>query len=188
MNAKRNLYILCGGSSRRMGRDKAMLKIDGETFIQRIVSKSKSPFAETVLLSGSNTYHIDIRHLEDKQPDSGPLGGLLSGLQDVDNMDRWIAIVPIDLPLISQTSIHYLAETIPDRSSDAHIARSDDRIQPLCGLYHTSVQPKLEHYLTSGNRRVMGFLKELNYSYFNLTKEEIRNVNSRQDFEQLNDD
>ena len=51
MSQKRNLYILCGSKSRRIGRDKALLNIDGKSLLNKQILKSSAHFKEIVLMN-----------------------------------------------------------------------------------------------------------------------------------------
>lgn len=53
MENERDLYILCGGKSVRMGRDKTQLIFLGKTFLELTVEKTESLF-ENVILLGAN--------------------------------------------------------------------------------------------------------------------------------------
>ncbi|SMO48123.1 molybdenum cofactor guanylyltransferase [Gracilimonas mengyeensis] len=175
----RTLYILCGGESRRMGQDKALLQIQGKSFLEHIIERTLPIFDSVTLLTGGRSLSTDIRQIPDAMPDVGPLGGILAALHDT-QADS-IALLPVDLPLISDESLHTLNAPI-DKNLDARLAQSTDRIQPLCGIYHIRITGKLEQYLQSGNRAVMGFMEEINCGYFSVSEEEIRNINTPEEY------
>ena len=55
-------------------------------------------------------------------------------------------------------------------------------IQPLLGIYHRRIVPQLTDYLREGNRSVMGFLDRVSVSGFPVREEEIRNINTREEY------
>ncbi len=180
MAVKRDLYILCGGESRRMGKDKAQLLIQGKPFLKHLIELTLPVFNSVTLLSGERSSPADrIRAIPDALINTGPLGGILAALQDTNN--GTIALLPVDLPLISDEALNLLNAPI-SKKLDARVAQSADRMQPLCGIYHTRITENLEQYLRSGNRAVMGFLEEINCGYFPVSEEEIRNINTPEDY------
>lgn len=182
MNSDRKLYILCGGQSRRMGSDKALLELDGESLLQHLIKKGDKHFDEVVLLSGGKTYPVNNRQLTDDFENAGPLAGLHKALKDgADHSLSHIAITAVDLPNLSDQTIKKLSALIPADSEDAVMLKSGDRYQPLAGVYRTELFEKLEQYLSTGNRMVFGFANKLNYSVIEVDAKELKNVNSPED-------
>ena len=74
---KISMIILAGGASRRMGRDKSDLMIDGKTFLEMQIEKGEKLGISDIILSG---YHGDKKYkypvVTDRIPGKGPLGGL----------------------------------------------------------------------------------------------------------------
>src|SRR5436190_19307235 len=79
------IYILAGGKSSRFGSDKARAEIDGEPLLARIVRVLK-PAAKnfTIVADAENKYgDLGLRTIADVQPGLGPMGGLLTALNDL---------------------------------------------------------------------------------------------------------
>ena len=76
--------VLCGGRSRRMGRDKTWLRFGSETMLQRVVRLLGEAVDRLVVVAGVDQQlpPLDglIRVLRDRQPDRGPLEGIAVGL------------------------------------------------------------------------------------------------------------
>ncbi|CAN5460221.1 molybdenum cofactor guanylyltransferase [soil metagenome] len=182
MNSARRLYILCGGQSRRMGQDKAMLKRGDEPLLNRQIRKVSPFFREIVLLSGENHYQVDNRQIKDAIINAGPLAGLLEALKDGANQKlSCIAILPVDLPNLSESTLNKLAEFVPEEPKDAEILRSGKDLQPLAGVYNTELATQLEHYLHSRNRMVFEFVNRLNFSTIEVRADELININRPED-------
>ena len=68
------MIILAGGASRRMGRDKSDLMIDGKTFLEMQIEKGEKLGISDIILSG---YHGDKKYkypvVTDRIPGKGPL-------------------------------------------------------------------------------------------------------------------
>lgn len=178
MTLNRKAYILCGGQSRRMGRDKAMIDFKGERLLHYQINKITPLFEEIVLLSGNKNYKIENRQLMDDIEDAGPLSGLLSALKDgADHSLKHITLFPVDLPDLSDQTVERLSTSEPAEKSDAVILSSGEYLQPLAGVYGTGLNKKLKNYLESGNRIVFGFIKNISYSIIEVAPEELRNLN-----------
>src|ERR671916_2240113 len=75
--------VLAGGRSRRMGADKAILHVDCERLIDRTVRILQSCCAEVLVASGDGRRlsGLEVSQIADAMADTGPLGGLVAGLQ-----------------------------------------------------------------------------------------------------------
>jgi molybdenum cofactor guanylyltransferase len=84
--------VLCGGASRRMGRDKALLVVDGDPMVVRVAAAAHSAGATTVIVIGGDEAGLgaalagddDVAFRPDRFPGEGPLGGLVTALGEVD--------------------------------------------------------------------------------------------------------
>lgn len=165
-----------------MGRDKTQLKFLGKTFLELTVEKAESLFEGVILLGADRQMSIALVQIPDVFRNSGPLGGILAALQHAQT--ETIAIVPADLPLISRETLRILKETSPaDRK--VLVAKTPDRIQPLVGVFHTALAPVLYDYLGSGKRSVMGFLDQIGFETFDVKNEEVQNINTPEQYNQL---
>jgi molybdopterin-guanine dinucleotide biosynthesis protein A len=74
--------ILSGGKSKRMGENKAFLRVQGERLIDRTVRIFKSIFEEVVLVTNDPLIYLDqdVMIVTDIVLGKGPLGGIYSGL------------------------------------------------------------------------------------------------------------
>jgi len=99
--AKCTAIILAGGRSSRMGQDKALLSVDGETMLQRTVTLAKAAGCDEVLISRNEPCFI---------PDifvaAGPLAGIQSALMHA-SADRCL-VLAIDIPLLSPALVRLL--------------------------------------------------------------------------------
>lgn len=186
MSADRKIYILCGGQSRRMGSDKALLKLNGESLLMHQIKKANNYFDEVVLLSGRKNYPVNLRQLKDDFEDAGPLAGLLKALKDgTDYSLSHIAIIAVDFPNVTEQTLKKITDSTPADSEDAVLLNSGDDLQPLAGVYKTNMVEKLEQYLSAGNRMVFGFANKLNCSVIEVDAKELKNVNRPDDLESI---
>jgi molybdopterin-guanine dinucleotide biosynthesis protein A len=183
-------FILVGGASSRMGTDKAVLKLNGETFVERI-AKNVSVVARKTTLIGSNEnlagYKFPIAG--DVFNSWGALGGLHAALSACKS--DWALVVACDLPLVSKELFLRMASLREGWDAVAPI-QQDGRPQPLCALYR--VAPCLdcaERLIASGERRPRVLLRAVRTRWVTTTELEdlesadllFLNVNTPTDYQ-----
>lgn len=154
--------VLAGGASRRMGTCKALLKINGETMLSRIL-RQLSEFDRVLLSTGDPTLGegLSVECTADLYPGMGPLAGLHAAFCAVDS--EALLVLPCDLPFFTKQAAEYLLDHMPEDADALVCMDSTGRIHPLCGIYRRSVLPALEARLKAGELRVMSFLYSLNW-------------------------
>jgi molybdopterin-guanine dinucleotide biosynthesis protein A len=101
--------ILAGGLSSRMGEDKALLSIDGETLLERTARVLRKAGAASIAISGSRPGGVP-----DRWPLAGPVGGIASAVATLP--DAELLIVPVDMPRLDD---HVLGPLLAERSERA---------------------------------------------------------------------
>ena len=88
--------ILCGGGSRRMGRDKALLDWDGSRAVDRVAALAKAVGAEAVVTAGAD---LGLPWIADDQAGAGPVGGVLAGARAL-GRER-LLVLAVDAPTLT---------------------------------------------------------------------------------------
>jgi molybdopterin-guanine dinucleotide biosynthesis protein A len=148
--------VLAGGRSRRMGQDKALLRLNGMTFLERSI-RTVQPVVKRVVVAGGQDgrYALPgITTIGDPIPGCGPLGGILAALEE-SSADA-VCILACDLPFVTTDLIRLLATTEP--AVPLVVPMTGDDIQPLCARYAVSLRGPLRQYLLRGGRTVMDFI------------------------------
>jgi len=183
--------ILVGGSSRRMGRDKALLPHPtGGTCVEHVVSVAQTLAAEIVLLGVRVSLPPKLQRLPalpDAVQGAGPLAGLDSLLRYV--RSGWALLLSCDLPLLTPVT---LARLLLERSAalDAIAVRTsgaENRIHACAALYHTRCAPAVQRELL-GERRMQAVLKAVRTRIIDPAPGDGRsltNVNGPSDLEQI---
>ena len=109
--------ILAGGESRRLGRDKAMLAIDGVPLLARTAALAGRICAE-VCVSGRDPGDClpGIPWFPDKTLRIGPMGGILTALTV---LSRPVLVLSCDLPLLTEKILVNLLSARDQRHKDA---------------------------------------------------------------------
>ena len=137
--------VLVGGKSKRMGRSKALLEMNGKTALERVVSVV-APFADRVVLGGSGPVPdslVELERLDDAPGVEGPLAGILAAIRREPEA-RWL-VLPCDLPLIQPDAVKWLlAQSCA--GFDAVFPRLDagPEYEPLFAIYEPTCRPMLE--------------------------------------------
>ncbi len=160
-------FILAGGRSSRMGRDKAMLEIDGVTMLERAIDLVRRSGVEPAIVGsfGEIPRGASVREIPDDWPGAGPLGGIATALHGT--RTTWNLVMACDLPYLT----HRMAG-ISSASRAAHPILSTPSCpmnvrgpEPLCAVYHQRAEPRIRQALESGMRKVTDALAELQIDY-----------------------
>lgn len=153
--------VLAGGASRRMGRDKALIRLEGQRLVDRAVERLATVTDRVVVASGRRSLGC-ADEVADAADVAGPLGGLLAGLRATSA--PVVVAVPVDAPHTSPRLLQRLAGLCLARDRAAAVAVADGRVQAL----HVAVQrlalPAIEGRVQAGEaspRRLLGWLDAL---------------------------
>ena len=154
--------ILTGGESRRMGRDKALLRWRGETLLERLIREFSGG---ELLLSARDPGVCEFFGcpvIYDEYPGLGPMEGLRRLLTEAKS--DWLFVCAVDMPLLRRETADYLAAF---RSSDYDccVATCGGRIQPLCALYSRAMLPAVEDCEANGFLRLRDVLDRVRVKY-----------------------
>ena len=135
-------YVLAGGQSSRMKTDKAFLECGGETFLTRAVRTLQTVCENRVKIVLNQTQNNFIErlpkgvpHVFDIYEKRGALGGIHAALTGCPT--KYAIILAVDLPNVTTETIANLANIALSNKYVAVVPRqTDDRLQPLCAVYH----------------------------------------------------
>jgi len=133
-------FILAGGESSRMGRDKALVEIGGKPLLLRAVQLLE-PLAASVTIVGEKRRNGEFGApvLTDRWPGAGPLGAIATALANANN--AWALILACDMPLITVEWLSWLCDRATSASADsfdALVPATANGLEPLCALYRTA--------------------------------------------------
>ena len=154
-------FILAGGASSRMGRDKARLQLDDETFLTRIAHALETiTQCVSVVSTRTDATEFGLPVVADIFRDCGALGGLHAALTVC--RAPWAAVVSCDLPFASGELWRRLASFSSPEFDAVVPIQSDGRAQTLCALYaRAACLPLMEALLKSGELRPRVLLGQL---------------------------
>jgi molybdopterin-guanine dinucleotide biosynthesis protein A len=143
--------VLAGGRSERMGQDKALLRTNGMTLLETVVATLRPLVGEIVIVADrADRYDLpDCRMVGDAYPNTGPLGGILTGLNALGAGDH--LAVACDMPSLQPAVLRLLLDSAGPEW-DVVVPEVDGRMEPLCAVYSARAIPALQAFLDSGGR------------------------------------
>jgi molybdenum cofactor guanylyltransferase len=91
-------FVLAGGRSARMGRDKALVLLDGRSLAERAIELLHHAGLNAAIAGARSELGALAHVIADQAPDEGPLRGICSALAST---GAELAIfIPVDLPLL----------------------------------------------------------------------------------------
>lgn len=153
-----NGFVLAGGQSRRMGRDKALLEVDGEALVERAIGKLRRLGVNPRICGSRPDLARWAEVVADRFVGAGPLAGIEAALAISDS--ELNLFVPVDLPGLPEGFLRWLMERAETTRAVATIPRFGDRVQPLCAVYSRRLLEGLRKFLEAGHRKVMDGIRE----------------------------
>lgn len=170
--------ILAGGKSSRMGRDKAFIKIQGKTIIERIIETLKPLFAEIMIVANEpeKFRELNVKVVKDIKPNCGPLSGIHSGL--INSKTQLNFVVACDMPFLDSELIEFMCSKVNGYDGVLPIAKG--KIEPLHAIYSKSLIPLLEEALEGDDFTLQKILKKANILFLDLQLK-VRNINDKEE-------
>ncbi len=159
--------ILAGGKSTRFGRDKASTIVLGRSLLQRAIDSFAGLVDEYVVVRAvgqtlpSLATAVELTTVEDLYPETGPLGGIYTGLKT--RLSPVAVVVACDMPLLQPALLRELLRLAP--AHDLVVPMNDGMPEPLCAAYSKSCLGPIEAQLEAGVFKVTGFFEQLSPLY-----------------------
>ena len=172
-------FVLAGGRSSRLGRDKALLpwppgaSAEGnrQTLLQHSIVRLQSVCATVSVCANRDDLPFDGAVIPDALSGSGPLGGIVAALEH--SSTEWNLLLAVDLPFLPVEVLQELVARVPPsgphgKAADEFLPQAVSCVlpevgglpQPLCGLYHRALAPGLRRSLEAGKFKVMAALEQ----------------------------
>jgi molybdopterin-guanine dinucleotide biosynthesis protein A len=147
--------LLTGGSSRRMGKDKASIVLaDGRTCAETVAARL-AQVADPVLEIGPGTSGLSA--VPDEDPGAGPLAALATGWAALVNSGHAgpVLVLACDLPQVTVPLLQLLARASGD---GAVVPVVGGRPQPLCARFAPASLDQCQRLVAEGRRSLMALL------------------------------
>ena len=158
--------LLVGGESRRMGRNKAFLELDGQTLLERNLAVLSGVCSEVLISSREaqlySGYGFEV--VEDVVKGKGPLAGLYSTLSKARFECAFVAAC--DLPFLNEQAIRFLYDRL--ESFDAVVPESSEKIHFLHAFYRKRILSILKKNLEQDKLKLNDIVKSFNTRFVRL--------------------
>ena len=151
-------YILAGGGSTRFGRDKALVEVGGTPMLGRMIELLRGATKQVKLVAMPGKYSLfGVETMEDRWPGEGPLGGIITALEDAAKSpahSEWNLIVSCDMPFLTGEWLGFVCERATKSKAQVVLPYSPSGPEPLCACWQTAAASKLRSGFERGVRKV----------------------------------
>lgn len=130
------IVLQAGGSSTRMGKDKALMPFLGIPLIERLRDRFQDLGSQLLVITNQPEGYrfLDLPLYGDVYPGRGALGGLLTALEI--SPPGLVGLIAADLPFASPELVAFLEEEIYRTQADAVLPSSPHGPEPMHALYN----------------------------------------------------
>jgi molybdopterin-guanine dinucleotide biosynthesis protein A len=143
-------FVLAGGLSSRMGRDKALLRHWGVPLVVRAAAAVADAAGSVTILGDPGTYgRFGWPALADTVPGLGPMGALLTALENT--RAEWNVLVACDMPDLSRELLRELLAKTARTRGRCVAPVTEDGFEPLCAVYRRTALPEVRAAIAAGD-------------------------------------
>lgn len=157
--------ILAGGEGSRMGGEKPLVRLGGQSLVERSYGMARgwSDHVVAVVRSPDQLGDLDLPFIGDEPGIEGPLAGLAAALRWSGGGGRQgLLLMACDMPFLPGDLPYRLATRISDHR--AAVAASGGQLYPVCSLWRNEAVEELEAYRQSGQNSLRGFAHHLGFA------------------------
>ncbi|HEY85314.1 MAG TPA: molybdenum cofactor guanylyltransferase [Chloroflexi bacterium] len=160
-----SVAILAGGQSRRMGQNKALMRLGGMSILQWEINAVKGLTPDLFLVTNSPQIYtpFNIPTIPDVVPGKAALGGIYTALTYAKH--NWVLVLACDMPLLNPAIITFLAQQ--RQEADAVIPLVGNHPETLHAFYHKRCIPAVQKRISANKLKVIDFFNEVQVRYVN---------------------
>jgi molybdenum cofactor guanylyltransferase len=140
-------FLLAGGHSTRMGRDKALLPLAGRPLIAHALALLAEAGLPATILGNRPDLRSFAPVLDDAEPDHGPLAGICAALASTSARDA--LFLSVDQPLLPASLLIYLLHHACATASAVTVASVNGVVQTFPAVLDRSILPLLQQELAA---------------------------------------
>ncbi|PYY20457.1 MAG: hypothetical protein DMG60_00135 [Acidobacteria bacterium] len=152
-------FVLAGGVSRRMGRDKAQIPWRGGTLLTHAIEQVEGVAPKVFVVGSLGANKLPVPVLADNLSGVGPLAGIQTALSN--SSTDWNLVIAVDLPLVMAEVLNWIAGFRTRATQVAIAPRVNSRLQPLCAVYHRGLLPEIDEALARQQSSIHRLLERL---------------------------
>ncbi len=176
-------FVLVGGKSSRMGRDKACLAWDGGTLAQHAAQIVVGACGSAALVGDPARYgSLGYRVFADRFPGCGPMGGIATALSV--SSAEWNLVIGCDMPALTSEALGLLLAEAARTDGKSILPLGAGGPEPLCAAYHRDCLPALEKAISEARLKMKDIVPELEPRFMaGFDPASFTNLNTPEDLE-----
>jgi molybdopterin-guanine dinucleotide biosynthesis protein A len=185
-------FVLAGGKSSRIGRDKALLPVGDQRLIERVIQRVRPSVERLVVIGGA--HNAPQLHdlpadaiLMDLKPDHGPLMGIYTGLMHTETPLN--LFVPCDMPWIQWHLVELLLSSCRGEVEAVASLHPFEEVQPFPLICHVRACRTIRALLDRGERSLQSLLRKPRTQLVRIEEPDLwrsfTNVNTLADYAKL---
>ena len=182
--------ILAGGKSSRMGTDKGMILLNGKKFIEHIINALSPNVNQIIIIANNDNYNeLGYKVYKDLIEDSGPLGGIYTGLK-LSTTEKNI-VLSCDTPFITTEFIKFIISNSND--SEITVPVFKNNTEPLCAVYSKNITQNIYDLIVNNELKMQNVLKkfktkelQINSNHTMFSENLFQNINTPQELNSQN--
>lgn len=145
--------IMAGGRSRRMGRNKALLRYRGRPLIDHVYEIVQTVFEDVFLVTNDPGLFdfLPCAKIPDRIPGKGPISGVDAALRH--SRHPYVLVVGCDAPFLSPALLELLAGK--SEGADVVIPFGPKGPEPLCSVYGKGCLPLIDESIRKGDLKLV---------------------------------
>ena len=186
--------LLCGGKSRRMGRDKSLIPHpQGGSWLSHSIGLCRCLDLPVDVVSSISSHHQLASRFDgvECRPDPFPGEGPLAALSAVFGQENVLAslVLPVDMPWLESWALVQLIRAWQEQPSLAVVSHDSTQLQPLFAIYPNDsiYRETLLRQLADHRLSMHDWLRRVPHRVLALPKGALRNVNCPADLVTLDE-
>jgi len=175
-------FVLAGGASSRMGRDKALLPWRGASLLVHVARQVEMAAGSVAIIGPRRLYSdLGLPVFEDLHPGCGPLSGIEAALTAT--AAQWNLVAACDMPGLTEVFLRSLLEHAEASSADAVVADGGRGLEPLCACYRRTCLPAIRQAIQTKVFKLADALAGLRLERWPVEPAQLVNLNTPQDWD-----
>jgi molybdopterin-guanine dinucleotide biosynthesis protein A len=182
--------VLAGGTSRRMGRPKALLDWHGTPLVHHVAGILAGVCDPVVVVAAPEEelpLPAGVERAQDAVAGGGPLEGVAAGMAAVGGRAGAVFLAATDLPLLHPDVVRRLLAALPGYDAAVPVVAGHD--QTLAAAYHARTLLRARKLLAGGRPRIAALLDGARVARIPADRlphpEAVRNANTPEEYARL---
>jgi molybdopterin-guanine dinucleotide biosynthesis protein A len=157
-----SIVIQAGGSSSRMGRNKALMLFQGQPLIARVLDRVRPMAAEVIITTNDpeDFAFLNVRLVPDIIAGIGALGGLYTALRAASV--PLAAVVACDMPFVNPALLAAERSYLVNEQVDAVLPVLDHGYEPFHAVFRVDTcLPAVQKAIDAGQRRAIAWMPDV---------------------------